>query len=266
MKLIKNILTTSLLVGSLNNETINNEEIIAITQTMFNTDFSKMDARTKRDVLDKIVEYKILLTEAKINKAHQSKEYLDAVKNVQNMILLDTYSKKLFNDFKATDELLKEYFFENKSKIVGSNQVNASHILVKTEVEANNIISSLGKSSNVAKTFKELAIKLSTGPSGKNGGSLGWFGKGQMVPSFETVAFSLNKGTFSKTPVKTQFGYHVIYVVDKRQGNGLNLKKFLKLLSDNPEKMKKVRFEMFKVELDKKIDGLKQNKYNIKID
>lgn len=272
MKIIKSILTTSLLVGSIqaasitiNNKTMNNEEIIQITQSMFNTDFSKKDARTQREIIDKIVEYKILLSEARANKIDQSKEYLTAIKNVQNMILIDSYSKTLFDDFKVTDELLKEYFFENKSNIVGKAQVNANHILVKSEAAANDIIASLGKSSNVAKTFKELAIKLSTGPSGKNGGSLGWFGKGQMVPAFETIAFSLGKGTFSKSPVKTQFGYHIIYVVDKREGNGIDLKKFLKLLSENPNKMKKVKFEMFKLKLLKKISDLKESKYDIKI-
>lgn len=272
MKIIKSILTASLLAGTLqatsitiNNKTINNKEIHQLTQSMFKTDFSKKDARTQREILDKIVEYKILLSEAKANKIDKSKDYLTAIKNVQNMILIDSYSKTLFDDFKVTDELLKEYFFENKSNIVGSTQVKANHILVKSEAAANEIISSLEKSSNVDKTFKELAIKLSTGPSGKNGGALGWFGKGQMVPAFETIAFSLGKGTFSKTPVMTKFGYHIIYIVDKREGNGLDVKKFMKLLLENPNKMKKIKFEMFKIKLLKKISDLKENKYDIKI-
>ncbi len=90
-----------------------------------------------------------------------------------------------------------------------AKKVNASHILVKTEQEANVILYDL----NSGKTFEELAKAKSLCPSGKKGGNLGWFGRGQMVKEFETAAFAMEKGAVSK-PVKSQFGWHIIKVID----------------------------------------------------
>jgi len=91
------------------------------------------------------------------------------------------------------------------------NKVNASHILVKTEEEANVVYYDVTH----GKAFEEVAKEKSLCPSKKDGGSLGWFGRGQMVKEFETVAFSLGKGQISR-PVKTQFGWHIIRVNDSK--------------------------------------------------
>ncbi len=88
-------------------------------------------------------------------------------------------------------------------------KVNASHILVKTEQEAKDILEQL----DAGKPFDALAKERSMCPSGKKGGNLGWFTMGQMVREFEKAAFSTKKGTVSQ-PVKTQFGYHIIKVED----------------------------------------------------
>ena len=89
------------------------------------------------------------------------------------------------------------------------NKVNASHILVKTQDEANSIVVDLMQGRN----FEEIAAIKSICPSRKNGGNLGWFGRGRMVKEFEAIAFSTPKGQISK-PFKTQFGWHVIKVID----------------------------------------------------
>ena len=91
------------------------------------------------------------------------------------------------------------------------NQVKASHILVDSKAEALQIISKL----NSGEKFDKLAQKHSNCPSGKSGGDLGFFGKGQMVAPFEQAAFNLGKGQISE-PVKTQFGYHIIKVTDTK--------------------------------------------------
>lgn len=90
-----------------------------------------------------------------------------------------------------------------------ANKVDASHILVKTESEANVILYDLTHGKN----FEEIAKERSLCPSGKKGGNLGMFGRNQMVKEFENAAFSLKKGEISK-PVKTQFGWHIIKVND----------------------------------------------------
>lgn len=90
-------------------------------------------------------------------------------------------------------------------------QVHASHILVKTEQEANALLYDVTH----GKTFEEVAREKSLCPSGKKGGDLGWFGRGQMVKEFEDAAFSLKPGDISR-PVKTQFGWHLIKAIESR--------------------------------------------------
>jgi peptidyl-prolyl cis-trans isomerase C len=90
-------------------------------------------------------------------------------------------------------------------------QARASHILVKTEDEANKILKRLAD----GEEFDKLARRFSSCPSGKQGGDLGWFGRGMMVPEFEQIAFSEEVGKVVG-PVKTQFGYHVIKVTGKK--------------------------------------------------
>jgi peptidyl-prolyl cis-trans isomerase C len=87
-----------------------------------------------------------------------------------------------------------------------TKEYNASHILVKEKKDAENIIKKLNKKIN----FSELANEFSIGPSGKNGGELGWFSSGKMVPEFEKAAINLNLGEITQNPVKTQFGFHII--------------------------------------------------------
>jgi peptidyl-prolyl cis-trans isomerase C len=92
-----------------------------------------------------------------------------------------------------------------------AQQARASHILVKTEDEANKILKRIAD----GEEFDKVARRFSSCPSGKNGGDLGWFGKGMMVPEFEKVAFDEEVGKVVG-PVKTQFGYHVIKVTGKK--------------------------------------------------
>jgi peptidyl-prolyl cis-trans isomerase C len=91
-------------------------------------------------------------------------------------------------------------------------EFNASHILVETEEEAQALISELGEGAD----FAELAQERSIGPSGPNGGQLGWFTAGMMVPTFEEAVFALSVGEVS-APVETQFGWHVILLNDTRE-------------------------------------------------
>ncbi len=91
-------------------------------------------------------------------------------------------------------------------------EMKARHILVKTEEAALEIIERLGRGSD----FAELAQEKSTGPSGAQGGDLGYFPKGQMVPEFDKALSTMKKGDISE-PVKTNFGWHVIKLEDKRQ-------------------------------------------------
>jgi peptidyl-prolyl cis-trans isomerase C len=95
--------------------------------------------------------------------------------------------------------------FFGRLKRERKDRVRCAHILLRTEKEANAVLERLKK----GETFSKIAKKVSTCPSGKRGGDLGSFGRGEMVKEFEDVAFTLEKGETSPV-VKTQFGYHII--------------------------------------------------------
>ena len=111
-----------------------------------------------------------------------------------------------------TDEAVQQAYDIFVADEQSRHEVRARHILVKDKAEAEAIISELQGGAD----FAELAKKRSTGPSGPNGGDLGYFPRGAMVPAFESAAFALEAGSFTQTPVQTQFGWHIILVEEKR--------------------------------------------------
>ncbi|WP_170447277.1 peptidylprolyl isomerase [Ruegeria arenilitoris] len=115
-------------------------------------------------------------------------------------------------DAQVTDDAIQAAYDAQFADFQGEDEFNASHILVATEDEAKEIKAQLDDGAD----FAELAKEKSTGPSGPNGGALGWFGKGQMVPEFEQAVIGLEKGQVSD-PVQTQFGWHVVVLNDKRK-------------------------------------------------
>ena len=160
--------------------------------------------------LVRIMSTRILIAQENPKLVGKSKAAMAQLEAYKSALTFELYvneqRKKLVTD-KAIEAQYKEVIKNFKAE-----QIQASHILVKTEAEAKAIIAQLNKGGD----FAELAKAKSTGPSGKDGGALGWFGKGQMVPTFEQAAFALQKGKFTTTPVKTQFGFHVIKLNDKR--------------------------------------------------
>ncbi|MBL8583583.1 MAG: peptidylprolyl isomerase, partial [Rhizobiaceae bacterium] len=114
---------------------------------------------------------------------------------------------------KITDEQIRARYDKEIAATPPENEVHARHILVKTKEEAEAIIKELDGGAD----FQKLANEHTSDPSGKTtGGDLGYFGKGQMVPEFETAAFALDVGQYTKQPVQSQFGWHIILVEDKR--------------------------------------------------
>jgi peptidyl-prolyl cis-trans isomerase C len=111
-----------------------------------------------------------------------------------------------------TDEALEAAYNARFANAAAEEEYSAAHILVDTREEAEAVIARLEGGADFAETAKE----ISTGPSGPNGGDLGWFGVGMMVPEFEAAVIALEVGQISE-PVQTQFGWHVIILNDKRQ-------------------------------------------------
>ena len=146
------------------------------------------------------------------------KEKLDLNKNVAYLLkknkdqLIAKYWLNNFITEQAKKENINTYYNNYVKNFTSFKEFNASHILLKSEKEALEIIEKLQNKSR----FSELAKKYSIGPSKKNGGQLGWFKSGQMVKAFEAAVFKLEKDSITEAPVKTKFGYHVIMLNDIR--------------------------------------------------
>lgn len=125
----------------------------------------------------------------------------------------------------ALQQAYDTYIADEQSR----QEVRARHILVADKQAAQSIITELKGGAD----FVELAKTKSTGPSGPNGGDLGYFARGAMVPAFEMAAFALEKGQFSETPVQTQFGWHVIYIEDSRIAQAPSLEELAPQLRQN---------------------------------
>lgn len=162
-------------------------------------------------VLDQYVNGKIVEIKAEKADVSATDLYQERLKEAKEQIARSVYIEQQI-DAKITDEALKaayDTYVTEQSKI---EELKASHILLETEEEALAVIKSLEEGGD----FASIAKEKSTGPSGVNGGDLGYFKQGDMVPEFEAAAFEMKKDEFSKAPVKTQFGYHVILVSDRR--------------------------------------------------
>jgi len=121
------------------------------------------------------------------------------------------------NVFEAiTDEKVQEIYDAQVAAFVPEEEIRASHILVETEAEAVALIAELDGGADFAQLAKDSSIDLG---SGANGGNLDFFGRGRMIPPFEEAAFALEPGAYTKTPVQSDFGWHIILAVDQRMSS-----------------------------------------------
>lgn len=156
-------------------------------------------------VIDELVNQELLYLEAVENKIEKDEEFQDIL-NQTKITLLKSYALgKLINEEEVTETEVEEFYNEHRDHYKKPETVVASHILVDNEEKAQEILKEIEE----GLSFEEAASKYSSCPSKEQGGNLGEFGKGQMVPEFEAKAFEMEINTISE-PVKTQFGYHII--------------------------------------------------------
>jgi len=175
----------------------------------------KQDKTIRDKFLDNLVSKEILKIEAKKEKVKLSKEQQKKLEDFKNELLINALLDRHLGKIKVSDKEAAEYYREHKSEFTTPAQVRASHILVQTEKEAEDLIKRLKKGADFAKLAQQFSLDH---VSAKKGGDLGYFSKDQMVKPFADAAFSLKVGQISK-PVKTRFGYHIIKVTDKKRAS-----------------------------------------------
>ena len=262
-KLLYTLLFAATLAGAqtlvtVNGSAITQEDVdsalMNATQGRFNQVPADKQAEFRQQVLQQLIGTELVYGDAKktgvLNSQEFKSEYTKVQERVKKQLAIQVWQKQQLDKVKVSDKELKNYYNKNKEEFNEKESVHARHILVKTEDEAKKIISELKSlSGNALKDkFISLAKSKSTGPSGPKGGDLGYFAQGQMVPAFNDTVFKMKVGTVTKTPVKTQFGFHVIYLEDKKQST---VRKFdeVKTVIDQRLKMEKFKSVM-KVKMD----------------
>jgi len=226
------------------------------TQGRFNQVPAEKQAEFRKQFLEQLIAKELAYGDAKKSGVLDLKEfkteYEKVVQRVKKELAVQVWQKKELDKVKVSDKELKSYYDKNKDEFNEKESVHARHILVKTEDEAKTIIKDLKslKDEALKSKFIELAKTKSTGPSGPKGGDLGFFSQGQMVPAFNDKAFGMKVGTITQVPVKTQFGFHIIYVEDKKT------KKVLAFTEVKSFIEQRLKMEKFKTVMKAKMEAL----------
>jgi peptidyl-prolyl cis-trans isomerase C len=230
----------------------------SITQQDFEREFRALpdyaqqlfaDASGKEKFLNEIVNKELLYKEALKKGYDKNTEFNKKVEDFKKLTLVsEVFEKEIMAKAKVADQDIKDYYEKNKEAFVAAKEIRASHILVKTEEEAQKVLARLKKGEKFDAVARSVSIDTA---SAKNGGDLGYFKKGQMVPEFERAAAGLKIGETS-LPVQTQFGFHIIKVTDKKTGPPIEFEKVRDLISQKlaGEKQKEA-FDAYIAELKK---------------
>ena len=236
--------------------------LMSATQGRMNQLEPEKQIKFRKEVLQQLVAKALIYDDAKKTGVLKSKEFKVEYKKVQEKVkkevAIQVWQQKEFDKVKVSEKSLKAYYEKNKGEYKEAESVHARHILVKTKAEAEEILRDLKslKGKALLSKFIDLAKAKSVGPSGVDGGDLGTFARGKMVPAFNEKVFSMKVGTVSK-PVKTQFGYHVIYLEAKNKAKNLTYKEVRPFIEQ------RLKMEKFKGAMKSKMESL-QKKATIK--
>lgn len=239
--------------ATVNGEDVVDQDIQVLMRAMQGAKFEDLPSDAKQKIVEQAVERKLLTSEATKSGVEKDKDYLEALKRIKGDLALEVWMKKVYDSVKVDNKEVRDYYDKNADKFMQPATVKARHVLVKSEQEAKEVIKETEGLSGqkLVDKFTELATTKSAGATGQGGGDLGWFAANQMVKPFADAAFALKKGEMTKTPVQTQFGFHVILVEDKKDSekatfdlvkaqieNGLKMEKFRVQVAEKAKKLR----------------------------
>lgn len=195
-------------VATVNGDKILKKDVAEALKSLPGADEAQMFPR----VVDQIITEKLLDGETKRTKIQNDAEYKKRLDIIKSQLAKQIYVERYLKD-KITDGIVQSEYEKFKKSNAGKEELRARQILVSTEEEAKQVIKDLDD----GKKFEDLAKQRSSGPSAQNGGEIpGYFVKEEMIPEISDAAFKLKTGGHSKEPIKSQFGWHVLKVEDKR--------------------------------------------------
>lgn len=198
--------------------TVNGEEIleseVRATQQGLPQQYRQLPFEMlKADLLTREINQRLLMDAGREAGLADDEEVKAQLAELERRLIAETYLDRALNDA-ITDDAVNAKYEEFLETNEPEPQVHARHILLESEEDAKAIIAELDDGAD----FAELAKEKSTGPSGPNGGDLGFFNRADMVAPFADAAFAMEAGTYSSEPVQTQFGWHVIKVEEVKEG------------------------------------------------
>jgi peptidyl-prolyl cis-trans isomerase C len=202
---------TSTVLATVNGTPITNDMFRAYVRTLAGGQEPQLDAQKRKLVLDRLIDMTVLAQNAEKAGLDKDPKVAAELAVQHSGLLAQSQVRQYLDKHPVTDDQIKAEY-DKRMKSMPGQEFRARHILVSDEKLAKSIIAQLGKGADFAK----LAKKYSSDGSAKSGGELGWFSPDQMVPQFSKAVEQLKKGQYTRTPVHTQFGWHVIQLEDTR--------------------------------------------------
>ena len=197
---------------------ITNADVDAMIASMGQQGQAYMSPQGRAMILEELIAQRLLLLDATRNLYEREPAFKEQLARVKEELLVNYAVGKVVAGVRVTDDEAKAYFEEHSEQFMGPESVSASHILVDSEDKASELMAKINAGEI---SFEDAARENSSCPSGAQGGSLGEFGRGQMVPEFDSACFEMEVGEL-RGPVQTQFGYHLIRLDGKKAAEPLH--------------------------------------------
>lgn len=259
---MKFLITIFVLALSLNAQTlatVNKQEITVedvnsfLKATNQEKSYKELDSKAQNLALHQTIEKTLLIQEAKKERIDSSKEYKDTLEEFQKSLLVEFFMKSEFSKIKVPKNEVENYYNSHLYEFEQDKKLKARHILVEDLKQALDIIKKLEASKNKEITFVELASKNSIDGSRDSGGDIGWFKKGDMIDEFWDASVKLKPQEFTKEPVKSMFGYHIIFL------DGIQEPLTIKLEQVYSNIENQIRMDKFQTIIDEKIKNIKKD-------
>ncbi len=203
---------TSPVLAQVNGKPITSEDVDRFIAAMGRNGQAYNNPQGRAAILEQLIAQRLFLLDAQRNLLEREQAFKDQLAAVKEQLLMEYAISKCVDGVRVTEDEVKAFYEAHKDELDGGETVNASHILVDSEEKANEILAAITAGDI---TFEDAARAHSSCPSSAEGGSLGDFGRGQMVPEFDAACFEMEIGEV-RGPVKTQFGYHLIRLNGKK--------------------------------------------------
>lgn len=209
---------TARVLANVGGKPITEEDVNRFIMAMGRNGQAYNNPQGRAAVLEQLIAQRLFLLDAQRNLFEREQAFKDQLAAVKEQLLMEYAISKCVESVRVTEDEVRGYYDSHKDEMMDEETVNASHILVDSEEKATELLNAINAGEI---SFEDAARDNSSCPSSSQGGNLGDFGRGQMVPEFDTACFEMEEGEV-RGPVKTQFGYHLIRLNKKNPAEALS--------------------------------------------